>query len=74
LKHTTPPNPVSKSIERDRCRCGCGCKRKVVLVKGMYGERFQLAFCRQCSETHQKSGRYRAVPLQDHKRPAKLSR
>jgi hypothetical protein len=71
LKHPTPPKPVAKSIERDTCRCGCGCKRKVVLVKGMYGERYQLAFCQQCSETHQKTGKYRAVPLQAPKGPAK---
>jgi hypothetical protein len=62
LKHPTPKTPA-KSIERDMCRCGCGCKRKVVLVKGMYGERFQLAFCQQCSETHQKTGKYRTMPL-----------
>src|SRR2546426_6629294 len=71
LKHPKPVKPVTKSMERDTCRCGCGCKRKVVLVKGMYGERFQLAFCQPCAETHQKTGKYRSVPLQGPNSQAK---
>jgi hypothetical protein len=62
LKHPTPAEPIAKSRVRDPCRCGCGCKRKGAVAKGLYGEVYQLSFCRQCEEDHQKKGKFRTVP------------
>ncbi len=67
LKHQQPPDSSAKSTVRDQCRCGCGCRRKGAIAKGLYGEVYQLSFCRQCEETHQKKGKFRTVPLRDPK-------
>ena len=57
--NTIVSSSPSLKPDPDHCRCFCNCGRKGAEVKGLYGNTFRLALCKECEAGNHKTRKVR---------------